>query len=97
MNNSYISLKKRLNLTIEENLLEKVKTYAVQNDTSVSSLVEEHFEALVKPKAKLKNGMSLVEYVKSLPNSKVEFPVDYDWKEEYYKAKAIKMGYEDLL
>ncbi|WPR77896.1 DUF6364 family protein [Algoriphagus sp. NG3] len=90
-------MKKRLNLTIEENLLDKIKTYADQNDTSISSLVEEHFETLVKPKPKLKNGMSLVEYMKSLPKSKVEYPEDYDWKEEYYKAKAKKMGYEDLL
>ncbi|WP_425639586.1 DUF6364 family protein [Algoriphagus yeomjeoni] len=90
-------MKKRLNITIEENLLEKIKTYANRNDTSISSLVEEHFEALVKPKPKLKNGMSLVEYMKSLQKSKVEFPVDYNWKEEYYKAKAKKMGYEDLL
>lgn len=90
-------MKKRLNITIEENLLDKIKTYAEQNETSISSLVEEHFEALIKPKQKLKNGMSLVEYMKSLPKSKVEYPEDYDWKEEYYKAKAKKMGYEDLL
>ena len=87
-------MKKRLNITIEENLLEKIKTYADQNETSISSLVEEHFEALIKPKPKLKNGMSLVEYMKSLP--KFDIPDDYDYKEEYYKAKAKKMGYEDL-
>ncbi|MDR7127791.1 hypothetical protein J2X69_000119 [Algoriphagus sp. 4150] len=87
-------MKKRLNITIEENLLDKIKTYADQNDTSISSLVEEHFETLVKPKPKLKNGMSLVEYMKSLP--KFDIPDNYDYKEEYYKAKAKKMGYEDL-
>ena len=76
-------MKKRLNITIEENLLDKVKIYAVQNETSVSSLVEEHFEALVKRKPKLKNEMSLVGYMKSLPKSKVEYPECYDWKEEY--------------
>ena len=90
-------MKKRVNLTIEEELLEKVKKYAERHDTSVSSLVEEHFQALTKPKASLPNGMTLVEYMKSLPKSKVEFPEDFDWKEEYYKAKAKKMGYEDLL
>lgn len=90
-------MKKRLNITIEENLLDKIKTYADQNETSISSLVEEHFEELIKPKPKLKNGMSLVEYMQSLPKSKVDFPEGYDWKDEYYKAKAKKMGYEDLL
>ena len=43
-------MKKRLNITIEENLLDKIKTYAGRNDKSISSLVEEHFESLVKPK-----------------------------------------------
>ncbi len=63
-------MKKRLNITIEENLLDKIKTYADQHDTSISSLVEEHFETLVQTKPKLKNGMSLVEYMKSF----AEFP-----------------------
>ncbi|MEB2775143.1 DUF6364 family protein [Algoriphagus sp. D3-2-R+10] len=81
-------MKKRLNITIEEKLLDKVKTYADQNNTTIFSLVEDHFETLVKPKPKLKNGMSLVEYVKSLPKSKVEYSEGFDWKEEYYKAKS---------
>jgi hypothetical protein len=38
--------------------------------------------------------MSLVEYMQSLPKSKLEFPEDFNWKEEYYKAK--KYGVEDL-
>lgn len=90
-------MKKRLNLTIEEQLLNKIKSYAAQNETSVSNLVEDHFENLTKPKSKLKNGMSLVEYMKSLPKSKVEYPEGYDWKEEYYREKTKNMGYEDLL
>ncbi len=90
-------MKKRLNITIEENLLDKIKTYADQNETSISSLVEEHFEALIKPKPKLKNGMSLVEYMKSLPKSKVDYPEGYNYKEEIYKERAKKYGFEDLL
>jgi len=90
-------MKKRLNITIEEILLSKIKIYANQNETSVSNLVEEHFQALVEPKPKLNNGLSLVQYMESLPKSKVNFSVGYDWTEEYQKAKAIKLGYEDLL
>ncbi|MBN7812533.1 hypothetical protein J0A68_16380 [Algoriphagus sp. H41] len=90
-------MKKRLNITIEEDLLEKIKKYAETKDRSLSDLVQDHFRALLKPPATLPNGMTLVEYMKSLPKSKVEFPEDYDWKEEYYKAKAKKWGYEDLL
>ncbi len=90
-------MKKKLNLTIEENLLEKIKAYAESKDRSVSDLVQEHFETLVKPRPTLPNGMTLVEYMKSLPKSKVEFPEGMDWKDEYYRAKAKKWGYEDLL
>lgn len=89
-------MKKRLNITIEEKLLEKIKKYAELQEKSVSSLVEEHFESLTKPKPKLPGGMSLVEYMQSLPKSKVEFPEDYNFKEEYYKAKAKKHGFEDI-
>ncbi|MCS5488850.1 MULTISPECIES: DUF6364 family protein [Algoriphagus] len=90
-------MKKRLNITIDEKLLEKIKQYAAKEETSISSLVEEHFEKLVSRKTGLPEGMSLVEYMRSLPKSKIEFPEDFDWKEEYYKAKAKKLGYEDLL
>ncbi|WP_288371908.1 DUF6364 family protein [uncultured Algoriphagus sp.] len=88
-------MKKRLNITIDEKLLEKIKQYAAKEETSISSLVEEHFEKLVSRKTGLLEGMSLVEYMRSLP--KFDFPEDFDYKEEYYKAKAKKLGYEDLL
>ncbi|TDK48005.1 DUF6364 family protein [Algoriphagus formosus] len=90
-------MKKRLNITIDEKLLEKIKQYAAKEETSISSLVEEHFEKLVSRRTGLPVGMSLVEYMQSLPKSKIDFPEDFDWKEEYYKAKAKKWGYEDLL
>lgn len=88
-------MKKRLNITIDEKLLEKIKQYAAKEETSISSLVEKHFEKLVSRKTGLPEGMSLVEYMQSLP--KFDFPEDFDYKEEYYKAKAKKWGYEDLL
>jgi len=37
--------------------------------------------------------MSLVEYVKTLPKSNVIYPKDFDFKKEYYKAKA--KGYDE--
>lgn len=90
-------MKKRLNITIDAELLDKIKRYADKKEKSISSLVEEHFEKLISRKTGLPEGMSLVEYMQSLPKSKIEFPENYDWKEEYYKAKAKKLGYEDLL
>ncbi len=82
-------MKKRLNITVNEKLIERMKHYAEQHDTSISHLVEDYFESLVKPK--LKKDISLVDFVESLP--KVDLPEDWDWKEEYYKAKAKKYGW----
>ncbi|HAH35359.1 MAG TPA: hypothetical protein DEQ87_05505 [Algoriphagus sp.] len=87
-------MKKRLNITIDAELLDKIKRYADKEEKSISSLVEEHFEKLISRKTGLPEGMSLVEYMQSLP--KFDFPENFDYKEEYYKAKAKKLGYEDL-
>ncbi len=86
-------MKKRLNITIEEKLLSKIKKYAAEQDTSLSSLVEEHFEEVLKPKSKLSKKIGLVEFKESLPPSKKEYTQDWDWKKEYRKAKASKYGY----
>jgi hypothetical protein len=81
-------MKKRLNITVKEDLIRKMKKYADIQETSISHLVEEHFEELLKLSSTLPKEMSLVEYVKTLPKSKVAYPKDFDFKKEYYKAKA---------
>lgn len=80
-------MKKRLNITIEENLLNEVKQYAIEEETSISNLVETHFEEILKPKAEPKDTPSLVEFLKTITKSKTEFHKDFDWKENYYKSK----------
>lgn len=54
-------MKKRLNITISEDLIEKMKNYAVYQEKSISSIIEEHFEELLKSPSKLPQKMSLVE------------------------------------
>jgi len=81
-------MKKRLNITIREDLIEKMKKYASHQKKSISNIVEEHFEELLTTSPKLSNKISLVEYVKTLPKSKIVYPEDFDFKKEYYKAKA---------
>lgn len=82
-------MKSRLNLTIEENLLKKVKLYADKHDESISNLVEEYFETIIKkPKKK-----SLLDILEELPKPKIDFPKDFDFKEEYYKANRKKYGF----
>ena len=53
-------MKSRLNLTIENSLLEDVKSYAVKNKRSISDLVESYFKKVTRP-SKRKNIIDLVE------------------------------------
>ena len=85
----FILMKTRLNITIEEQLLKKVKAYAEKHDESISNLVEEYFQTLIKkPKKK-----SLLELIEELPRHKVKFPEDFDFKKEYFKDRAKKYGF----
>ena len=79
------TMKARLNLTIDQTLLEEVKQYATLKNTSVSELVEEYFKVIIQPKKK-----SFVELIKELPKPKID--ENFDWKEEYYKDKMKKYG-----
>ena len=79
------TMKARLNLTIDQSLLEDVKQYATLKNTSVSELVEEYFKVIIKPKKK-----SFVELIKELPKPKID--ENFDWKEEYDKDKMKKYG-----
>ena len=79
------TMKARLNLTIDQSLLEDVKQYATLKNTSVSELVEEYFKVIIKLKKK-----SFVELIKELPKPKID--ENFDWKEEYYKDKMKKYG-----
>lgn len=82
-------MKTRLNITIEKDLLEKVKAYAEKHDNSVSQLVEEYFEEIIKkPKKK-----SLLDLIEELPKPKIKYPEDFDFKKEYFKDRAKKYGF----
>jgi hypothetical protein len=83
-------MKTKLNLTIEKETLKKVKLYAGEHQVSVSSMVEEYFEKLVKPEQEIKT--SLFEMIDNL-KPKVEFTEDFDFKKEYYKENAKKYGF----
>lgn len=80
-------MKSRLNLTIENSLLEDVKSYAVKQNRSVSDLVESYFKKVTRP-SKRKNIIDLVE--------KLEKPLideNVDLKNLYYKENAKKYGF----
>lgn len=80
-------MKARLNLTIDNTLLENIKGYALKQQTSISELVENYFKSITKP-SKRKNIISMVE--------KLDKPVidtQADLKELYYQDKAKKYGF----
>ncbi|TFF40781.1 DUF6364 family protein [Mucilaginibacter psychrotolerans] len=74
-------MKSRLNLTIEESLLQNIKQYARKQQTSVSDLVETYFKIITKP-AKQVTFMDLVE---ELGPHNIDPKADL--KELYYQDK----------
>jgi hypothetical protein len=80
-------MKARLNLTIEESLLENFKNYAAKRQTSVSELVESYFKTVTR-QSKRQNIIGLVEKI-----DKPEFVLEGDLNESYYKENAKKYGF----
>ncbi len=86
--NAYICLMKtRLNLTIDDGLLSKMKVYATRRQKSVSELVEIYFKNITKP-AKRKSIISLVEKLKTPAIDNAA-----DLKDLFYKNQAKKYGF----
>ncbi|PWG78331.1 DUF6364 family protein [Pararcticibacter amylolyticus] len=79
-------MKTRLNLTIDESVLARVKSYAESKKISISELVERYFKSLSKPE-KQKN---IFEMVDDLPAS--SFDVNIDLKNAFYEDQAEKYG-----
>jgi len=84
-------MKARLNITINDALLDEVKVYAAKHDSSVSQLIENYLEKLVHKGKK----PSLLDVLKSLPKSDIEvdYPEDFDFKKEYYEDRKKKYGF----
>ncbi len=80
-------MKARLNLTIEEGVLARVKQYAAHKNVSLSELVEEYFSQIATPAPK----SDLIDFVKSLPKSDVYD--DVDLKKQYFEENASKYGF----
>jgi hypothetical protein len=80
-------MKARLNLTIDDSLLENMKNYAVKQQLSVSELVESYFKTVTKP-SKRKNIIHLIEKL-----DKPFIAEETDLKDQYYKENAKKYGF----
>ncbi len=82
----FVFMKARLNLTIDNSLLETIKAYAQKQQTSVSDLVENYFKTITKPTNR-KNVIDLIEKLE-----KPSIKNDADLKELYYQEKSKKYG-----
>ena len=69
-------MKTKLTLSIDEEKVKKIKRYAKQKETSISNIVEEHFEKLIaKPAIKKLD-------VNKLRGILGKAPKNFDWKKE---------------
>ena len=80
-------MKSQLNITVEEELLNKAKLYAEQHQKSLSQLIEAYLERLTKKPAK-ENVISLVRKLK-----KPDLPFNADLKKQYYEEQKGKHGF----
>jgi hypothetical protein len=79
-------MKTKLTLSIDEEKVKKIKRYAQQKETSVSNIVEEHFEKLV---TKQKEKLDIDKIVGAFGKA----PKSFDWKKiktEYLLKKYVK-------
>lgn len=83
----FVHMKARLNITIDKEILERIKYYADKQNSSVSEIVESYFKEVIKP-VKKENIISLVEQIPP-----PDFDVNTDLKDLYYREKARKHGF----
>lgn len=83
----FVIMKIRLNLTVEETLLDRIKKYASKKNTSVSELVESYFKSVLKPAGR-ENMIDMVERLK-----KPDISDSVDLKNEFYNQQKKKHGF----
>jgi len=81
------SMKTRVNLTIEQDILSKAKKYASEIGVSVSELVENY----LKNVSKKTDTESLIDFIDRLEVPKIDENIDF--KKQYYEDRAEKYGF----
>ena len=82
-------MKTRVNLTIEDSVLQETKRYAEKRGTSVSEIVEEYLKGIISSQKKA----NVIDLIESLPPPKIKIDAGIDLKEQYYKERAKKYGF----
>lgn len=81
------NMKNRLNITIDDALIEQVKRYAAKHRVSLSQLVEQYFRTLTRPGHR----KNILELLSELPRPQVKSEADL--KETYYEHRKKKYGF----
>lgn len=76
-------MKTKLNITIEESLLKRIKKYAGRNHVSLSNLTQTYYERLLN---KEKETESIFEFLKKMKPG--NYPENFDFKSEYFNTKG---------
>lgn len=81
-------MKSTIQITLDKNLLEKVKIYAASQNCSVSDLVENHLTSITKISntQKKHNRKNIIDLVEELP--KPDFDIESNLKIEYFETKS---------
>jgi hypothetical protein len=80
-------MKAKLKLTIDEQLLAQVKTYAAPKQNSVSEHVENHFKTFINEAS----GKGIVQLIESLPKPKISDQEDLE--KRYLEDSADKYDF----
>jgi hypothetical protein len=80
-------MKNRLNITMDEVLVEQARRYADRHSTSLSQLVEQYFKSLIRPTQR----KNIIQLVEELPKPAVK--LDGDPEEAYYGGQKKKYGF----
>ncbi len=76
-----MTMKARINLTLDRNILAQIKILAEQKKTSVSSIVESYLAKIIKKEKE----QSVLDIISNL--EKPSIPDDLDLKRAYYEDK----------
>jgi len=90
VNYAYLCMMKaKLNITIEERLLEQVKVYAIEKKVSLSALIEDYLKKLVH---KASGGKNIIDFIERLePDEAVV--AESNEKNAFYEAQKGKYGF----
>jgi hypothetical protein len=71
----------KLTLRLNDNVIERAKSYARSHKISLSKLIESYLDSITKKKEEEKN-ISITPLVESL-SGVIDLPADFDYKKEY--------------